>query len=162
MDLATGRVITRPKVRVIPVTDTIITRVKEMANEQGIKTVKFLNRKRQQLFNNIGLTAGVVHEHEEHNKERERKKMKKTMSWTLKTLKIWSKMKLRIFWMTMKEKDRGLKTPTKTMPLKLKLTPTIRTKKVTMKQMTRTIKTTSKQLKRKQNQRNMKKITTQT
>jgi len=71
MDLATGRVITRPKVTVIPVTDTIITRVEEMANKQGIKTVKFLNRKRQQLFNNIGLTAGVVHEHEEHNEERE-------------------------------------------------------------------------------------------
>ena len=71
MDLSTRRVIPRPKVTVIPVTDTIITRVEEMAREQGIKTLKFLNRKKQQLFNDIDLTAGVVHDNEEDENEDE-------------------------------------------------------------------------------------------
>ena len=46
LDLNTNRVITRPKVTVIPISDIVIKRVEEMATEQGIKTLKFLNRKK--------------------------------------------------------------------------------------------------------------------
>jgi len=49
MDLTTNRVITRQKVIVIPVTDTIIHTIEEQAREQGIKSLKFYNRKKKEL-----------------------------------------------------------------------------------------------------------------
>ena len=43
-DLATGRVITRGKVKVIPVTSMVIQAVEKLAEDQGIKEYKFKNR----------------------------------------------------------------------------------------------------------------------
>ena len=62
LDLRSQRVITRQKVTAIPISDTIIAKVEDMATEQGIKSLKFFNRKNQELFEDADtdLTAGVV------------------------------------------------------------------------------------------------------
>ena len=60
MDLSTGRVITRPKVTVIPISDIIKKKVEDMATEQGIKSLKFFNRKKEELFHDTDMIAGVV------------------------------------------------------------------------------------------------------
>jgi hypothetical protein len=44
LDLSTGRVITRPRVKEIPMTDTIIRAVEGMAEAEGIKSLKFTHR----------------------------------------------------------------------------------------------------------------------
>ena len=49
MDLMTGRVIPRPKVVPVVMTDSVKKRVEEMAKKQGVKSLKFLNRYRQPL-----------------------------------------------------------------------------------------------------------------
>src|SRR5512137_1309271 len=41
LNLATGQVITRPKVRELPITDLIIDAVEQLAERDGIKTMKF-------------------------------------------------------------------------------------------------------------------------
>ena len=61
LDLRSNRVITRPKVTAIPVTDLIIEKVEAMATEQGIKSLKFFDRKKKQLYNDTDLSAGVNH-----------------------------------------------------------------------------------------------------
>ena len=44
MDIASGRVITRPRVIEIPITQVVIDAVEKMAAKQGIKTLKMVNR----------------------------------------------------------------------------------------------------------------------
>jgi thiamine phosphate synthase YjbQ (UPF0047 family) len=44
MDLNSGRVITRRKIKVIPVTDLVIQAVEQMAIQQGIHTLKITGR----------------------------------------------------------------------------------------------------------------------
>ena len=62
LDLRTKRVITRQKVTPIPISDAIIDKVESLAAAQGIKSLKFFNRKKQELFEDadINLLAGVV------------------------------------------------------------------------------------------------------
>ena len=49
MDLMTGRVISRPKVIPVVMTESVKKRVEEMAEKQGVKSLKFLNRYREPL-----------------------------------------------------------------------------------------------------------------
>jgi len=68
MDLASGRVITRPRVIEIPITQVVINAVEKMAIKQGIKTLKLVNRNGQvlPLADHI---AGVVVDHPDENPE---------------------------------------------------------------------------------------------
>ena len=54
--------ITRQKVTVVPITDTIISKIEQQAANDGIKSLKFYNRKKQQLFGDTDLIAGVDEE----------------------------------------------------------------------------------------------------
>eukprot|EP00980_Cylindrotheca_fusiformis_P019963 scaffold7031_cov98-Cylindrotheca_fusiformis.AAC.2 len=61
MDLSTGRVIVRPKVIEVPVTQTVINRVEKMAEDQGFKSLKFMDRNRQttmEIFPDADQIAG--------------------------------------------------------------------------------------------------------
>ena len=49
MDIASGRVITRPRVIEIPITQVVIDAVEKIATKQGIKTLKMVNRNGQHL-----------------------------------------------------------------------------------------------------------------
>ena len=49
MDLMTGRVITRPRVVEIPMTERVIKTVEAMAFRQGIKSLKFMDKFKQDL-----------------------------------------------------------------------------------------------------------------
>ena len=49
MDLATGRMTRRPKCRKCRMTRLVIERVETLARRQGFKTLKFFNRKRQEM-----------------------------------------------------------------------------------------------------------------
>ena len=60
MDLATGRMFTRPKVDACAMTRMVVDRVEEMAEKQGYKTLKFFNRKRQEMMlKDVDLLTGV-------------------------------------------------------------------------------------------------------
>ena len=60
MDLATGRVITRPKVTPMRMTDLVVNHVNNMAKKQGLRSMKFFNRKRQEIvFTPNDLLVGV-------------------------------------------------------------------------------------------------------
>ena len=61
LDLATGKVIERPKCDLVVMTDLVVKRVEEMAKEQGLKSNKFFNRKREPLTP-IDLLEGVADE----------------------------------------------------------------------------------------------------
>jgi hypothetical protein len=50
MDLATGRVITRMRVVEVPATDLVVEVVERMGEEQGFKSFKITNRKREIVF----------------------------------------------------------------------------------------------------------------
>ena len=66
MDLITGRVITRPKVHEMKMTCLVVKRVEEMARKQGLKSMKFFDRKRNQIiFNPIDLLKGVQEQNEQ-------------------------------------------------------------------------------------------------
>jgi hypothetical protein len=58
MDLNSGRVITRPRVWEIPVTQVVINAVQTMAEAQGIKSLKLQNR-RKTIFYPADWIAGV-------------------------------------------------------------------------------------------------------
>jgi hypothetical protein len=58
MDLNSGQLITRNIVHEIPVTDVIIKAVKNMAYQQGFKTVKFINRNGV-IYHDANWIAGV-------------------------------------------------------------------------------------------------------
>ena len=49
LDLMTGRVVLRPKVYPVVMTESIKKRVELMAQKQGVKSLKFLNRYREPL-----------------------------------------------------------------------------------------------------------------
>ena len=60
MDLATGRVVTRPKWTPCKMTKLVIRQVEELARKQGIKSLKFYNRKRERMVPTpIDLIEGV-------------------------------------------------------------------------------------------------------
>ena len=60
MDLGSGRVVTRPKVTPMKMTDLVMKRVEDMAKRQGLKSMKFYNRKRQEIiFTPNDLLEGV-------------------------------------------------------------------------------------------------------
>ena len=60
MDLATGEVVTRPRFEKCVMTRLVIRRVEEMAAKQGYKSLKFFNRKRQEMIlSDIDLLEGV-------------------------------------------------------------------------------------------------------
>ena len=61
MDLRTGRAITRPQVWEVPVTDRVIKAVETMAEDEGFKTLKIMNRKKVLLFP-ADWTAGVEYD----------------------------------------------------------------------------------------------------
>ncbi|MGC9260522.1 MAG: hypothetical protein ACP5I8_10685, partial [Phycisphaerae bacterium] len=58
MDLNSGRLITRPRVVEIPITNLVIKAVEAMAEEQGIKSLKLQNR-RKTIFYPADWIAGV-------------------------------------------------------------------------------------------------------
>jgi hypothetical protein len=58
MDIATGRVITRSRVTVVPVSDGIIRAVERMAARDGIQTLKILDRNKRLLNPDVWF-AGV-------------------------------------------------------------------------------------------------------
>ena len=66
MDLRTGRVITRRKVTEIPITDSVIRIVKEMAEQQGIKSLKLTGRNKQPIHP-ADWIAGVDYNAENNN-----------------------------------------------------------------------------------------------
>eukprot|EP00980_Cylindrotheca_fusiformis_P021605 scaffold8458_cov76-Cylindrotheca_fusiformis.AAC.1 len=69
MDLYTGRVIVRLKVIEIPVTQTVINRVEKMAEDQGFKSLKFMDRNRQttmEIFPDADQIAGVYDDDDEY------------------------------------------------------------------------------------------------
>ena len=59
--------IERPKITVVPMTDMVIKAVEDMAKEQGLKSNKFYNRRRELLIP-IDLLKGVREENQNENK----------------------------------------------------------------------------------------------
>ena len=53
LDLKTRKLIIRPKVMAIPVTDTMIKAVKPLAEIDGVKCFKFLDRNKVNIVNRI-------------------------------------------------------------------------------------------------------------
>ena len=49
MDLATGRVTSRPRVEKVKMTRLVIDRVKTLAKRQGLKSLKFFNQKHEEM-----------------------------------------------------------------------------------------------------------------
>ena len=66
MDLATGRVITRSRVTVVPISDGVIRAVERMAARDGILTLKILDRNKKVLNPNVWF-AGVGPQNEYEN-----------------------------------------------------------------------------------------------
>eukprot|EP00980_Cylindrotheca_fusiformis_P022776 scaffold9742_cov52-Cylindrotheca_fusiformis.AAC.1 len=69
MDLSTGRVIVRPKVIEVPVTQTVINRVEKMAEDQGYKSLKFSDRNKRttmEIFPDADQIAGVYGDENEN------------------------------------------------------------------------------------------------
>ena len=60
MDLATGQMIRRPRVETCKMMRMVIDRVEELARRQGFKTLKYFNRKREEMIlTPADLLAGV-------------------------------------------------------------------------------------------------------
>ena len=59
MDLNSGAVIKRPKVTVCPITELVIKKVEQMADDQGVKSLKFFDRKKKQIAFPDADLAGV-------------------------------------------------------------------------------------------------------
>ena len=59
MDLATGREIRRPQVKECVMTTLVIKRVEQLAAIQGIKTLRFLDRKKKEIIFDDSDLAGV-------------------------------------------------------------------------------------------------------
>jgi len=68
LSLSTGRVLTRRKVTEIPVTDLVIKAVEKMADNDGIKTLKFTNKAGVELHHADWL-AGVDYEQQEDDND---------------------------------------------------------------------------------------------
>ncbi|MGC8479045.1 MAG: hypothetical protein ACP5NE_03955, partial [Candidatus Micrarchaeia archaeon] len=68
MDLNSGRLITRPRVVEIPITNLVIKAVEAMAEEQGIKSLKLQNRHKT-VFYPADWIAGVdyMNENDDNN-----------------------------------------------------------------------------------------------
>ncbi|MGC8538238.1 MAG: hypothetical protein ACP5MZ_04665, partial [Candidatus Micrarchaeia archaeon] len=66
MDLNSGRLITRPRVVEIPITNLVIEAVESMAEEQGIKSLKLQNR-RKTIFYPADWIAGVDYMNENND-----------------------------------------------------------------------------------------------
>ena len=72
MDVITGGVIARPKVHKMKMTRFVVKRVEEMARKQGLKSMKFFDRKRNQIIlNPIDLLKGVQDGDEQHEDEQQ-------------------------------------------------------------------------------------------
>ena len=69
LDLRISRVITRQKVTAIPITDLIIQKVEDMATEQGIKSLKFSDCRKMQIYGDTNLFAGVDEHDHNNNKD---------------------------------------------------------------------------------------------
>eukprot|EP00980_Cylindrotheca_fusiformis_P024107 scaffold11530_cov69-Cylindrotheca_fusiformis.AAC.1 len=70
--LSTGRVIVRPKVIEVPVTQTVINRVEKMAEDQGYKSLKFSDRNKRttmEIFPNADQIAGVYGDENDEDEE---------------------------------------------------------------------------------------------
>ena len=65
MNLRTGKLVTRRNAKTIPLPDTIIDRVEELATKDGIKRVKFMNLRAGTRLVPLDWTAGVDYEEEE-------------------------------------------------------------------------------------------------
>jgi hypothetical protein len=70
MDLTSGRVITRNKVTVIPISEFIIQTVERMADEQGMKEIKFKNRFGE-VYPDVDVITGVEHHLDQEDPEDE-------------------------------------------------------------------------------------------
>ncbi len=86
MDLDSGRLITRPRVVEVPITNLVIKAVEAMAEEQGIKSLKLQNR-RKTIFYPADWIAGVDYVEEDNKDEDEEDNETKmtTMTTTTKT-----------------------------------------------------------------------------
>ena len=61
MDLATGRTTSRPRVDKVKMTRLVIERVETLARRQGLKSLKFFNRKHEEIsLLDADLVEGVV------------------------------------------------------------------------------------------------------
>lgn len=74
MDLRTGRVITRRKVTEIPITEHVIRIVEEMAESQGIKSLKITGRNKQPIhpadwIAGVDYTAENNNDHDDNDDE---------------------------------------------------------------------------------------------
>ena len=66
MDLGSGRVVVRPKITPMVMTNLVKNHVEDMARKQGLKSMKFYNRKRQEMvFTPIDLLEGVDNQSKE-------------------------------------------------------------------------------------------------
>ena len=70
MDLNSGKLITRKRVKQIPVTDVVIKAVETMAQAQGFKELKFKNRHGTQ-FHDADWIEGVDYDESDHEHENE-------------------------------------------------------------------------------------------
>lgn len=60
LNLHTKRIITRPKIDVVPVTDQVIARINSWAHEEGIRSLKFFNKKgNEETYQDGDQIAGV-------------------------------------------------------------------------------------------------------
>ena len=66
MDSYSGRVLTRPNVKVIPIIQSVINTVEAMGAKQGFKSLMFKNRYRI-LMHPANWIAGVDHDEDESN-----------------------------------------------------------------------------------------------
>ena len=70
MDLKTGRLITRPRVWEVPITDLVIKAVEAMAEKQGIKGLKMQNRNKSRFYPSDWI-AGVEYDDVDDNSLRD-------------------------------------------------------------------------------------------
>ena len=70
MSLQTGKVITRPRVKLCKMISSIIASVKATVKKDGIKSLKFFNRKRESiLLTPVDLSTGVGKNQDENDSE---------------------------------------------------------------------------------------------
>ena len=69
MDLATGRVIRWPKVTLCSMIQMVIERVELLASLQGLKSLKFLDRKNQEMGVGGRNFSSIVEEVDERSEE---------------------------------------------------------------------------------------------
>ena len=66
MDLNSGKIITRKRLTIVPITQLVIARVEQLADQQGFKSLKFLNRKKEEFFDSdLDIFAGVDDDNDE-------------------------------------------------------------------------------------------------